>query len=334
MAPGRMCQTLVLVGTLAFLQPWRAACVAAPAAHPLLRLEAERAHCPGCSKVVAAAAVGGPSLPPQDQIVHAPQMVRFTVFSSGSGAFNASLVRQGPARGVVAAVSVNGHRAQDAGLCDEFVADGGVGSSDNGPDVIVTMARTWVPLALRPGINTVAFFFQNDGAAVDALEIYAAAAVAASDGGGQQLLPTLSHRGGSATAASSDFVEYEAEDSAVAQCAGPSATLIGPNYTAYSGVPHLATEASGRRACVLAAAGDAVEFTLGQPSNALELRCVTGVPACVPACAPACVRASRARCCCCVVCARWPPRRRCLAIAAAKRRCLLCCMRVRACSRE
>ena len=52
----------------------------------------------------------------------------------------------------------------------------------------------------------------------------------------------------------------------------PGASLIGPNYTAYSDTPHLATEASGRRACTLSSEGDDLMFILGQASNAFELR--------------------------------------------------------------
>ena len=52
----------------------------------------------------------------------------------------------------------------------------------------------------------------------------------------------------------------------------PTAVILQPNYTAYSDVPHLATEASGRQACTLSSGGDYLEFTLAQPANALELR--------------------------------------------------------------
>ena len=52
----------------------------------------------------------------------------------------------------------------------------------------------------------------------------------------------------------------------------PSAQLIGPNYTAYSNTPYLATEASGRRACTLSGTGDSLQVTLSQEANAFELR--------------------------------------------------------------
>ena len=52
----------------------------------------------------------------------------------------------------------------------------------------------------------------------------------------------------------------------------PTAHIIGPNFTAYSDIPHLATEASGRKVCSLESTGDTLEVTLKQPANALELR--------------------------------------------------------------
>ncbi|MCW2876499.1 MAG: mycodextranase, partial [Sphaerisporangium sp.] len=61
------------------------------------------------------------------------------------------------------------------------------------------------------------------------------------------------------------FTEFEAEDTARATTNGQ---VIGPDrvYT------HLPSEASGRRAVTLSAAGQYVEFTLTKPANAMSLR--------------------------------------------------------------
>jgi hypothetical protein len=64
------------------------------------------------------------------------------------------------------------------------------------------------------------------------------------------------------------FVEYEAENGAT------NARIVGPDVTFTT----LASEASGRRAVLLEADGDFVEFTLSAPANALTVR--YAVPGC------------------------------------------------------
>jgi hypothetical protein len=100
-------------------------------------------------------------------------------------------------------------------------------------------------LTLRTGLNTASFSF-NGSIDVDHLAVI-----------------------GALSPGTLPFVELEAEDPAVAKCSG---SIIGPDHTSYSSAPHLATEASGRKACQLTKEGDYVSFTLQQPANAMSLR--------------------------------------------------------------
>jgi hypothetical protein len=72
---------------------------------------------------------------------------------------------------------------------------------------------------------------------------------------------------GGAEASLGPFSTLEAED---ALCHG--GVVIGPSYDSYAATPHLAAEASGRRACQLQKPGDYVEFTAPTSFNALSVR--------------------------------------------------------------
>ena len=193
---------LVIVLVLAFALP---SCSAQK--HPLddraavdfaaaLRLEAAHAHCPLCTKASAL----------KEEYVVVPRLVRFTAFSSVSQNCSATLrlkrAESAFATDVVAAAVVNGVR--ETRLLD--------GQADG--DVV----EWWLPVTLRAGVNTVGFYF-NAPARVSCLEIGSAQAVNVADTGPRPGTLSL-WQFTTANATSATFVEYEAEDEAVARCVG------------------------------------------------------------------------------------------------------------------
>lgn len=100
-------------------------------------------------------------------------------------------------------------------------------------------------LPLRRGLNTVAYSHMG---------------LAGAAGGG------LTVRGAVPCDTQPALTTLEAED---AVCTG---TLLGPTYTGHTATVHLATEASGRRACQLSTFAEYVEFTAPVGYSALAIR--------------------------------------------------------------
>ena len=174
---------------------------------PLLRLEAERAHCPECVKTLVNVENSGSG----DVMVNVSTHIRFTVFAAREGLYNASLLlgqHQFPSENasVSVDVTVNGRTAQS-------VAQGN--SNDDSAASLSTI------VLLRRGVNTVGFGFgaNGDGSADQNTEVLVDALVLEQSVSSTESTPfsdssLLSARG------DMDVVEYEAEDTFVATCSG------------------------------------------------------------------------------------------------------------------
>lgn len=166
----------------------------------VLRLEAAHAHCPLC-------------VDKEEGHVVVPRLVRFTAFSSVSHDCNATLrfgrtesVVVTATDAVVVSVVVNGMRKK---MLLSEVRDDGI------------LAGWRLPVTLRAGVNTLGFYFDAP-ASVSCLEIDSAQDVHAADPGLRKAgtLPSQNFAAATSFATPATFVEYEAEDEAVARCVG------------------------------------------------------------------------------------------------------------------